>query len=215
MQPYFFPYLGYFQLISAVDIWVNMDHAAFKKKGFMHKNTLKDDQPIRVPLIGASQNLNTREIGVNLDPKLWSKLRNTLHHKYHKAPYYERAMSFLNAALESAPTSLAALNFELITALVKYLGMDTTLVETSIGRTQKSKADGMIDIAQQFGATTIINPIGGQAIYEKGYFQERGIRLQFIKMRLEGAHYEYSIFHHLCYSTPEDLKRLLGEYELV
>ena len=38
MQPYFFPYLGYFQLIQAVDVWVNMDHAAFKKKGFMHKN---------------------------------------------------------------------------------------------------------------------------------------------------------------------------------
>ncbi|MGB1184648.1 MAG: WbqC family protein [Schleiferiaceae bacterium] len=215
MQPYFFPYLGYFQLIQAVDVWVNMDHAAFKKKGFMHKNTVVDEQPIRVPLVGASQNLNTREIGVNLEGKLWSKLKTTLHHKYHKAPYYERAIGFLDAALERQPESLAALNFDLITSIHGFLEMDTQLLDTSIGRTALSRADGMVDIATQLEATTLINPIGGQAIYDKSYFKERGIELQFIQMTLEDPQYQYSIFHHLCHSTAEELRELLDKYELV
>jgi hypothetical protein len=215
MQPYFFPYLGYFQLIQAVDVWVNMDHATFKKKGFMHKNTVVDEQPIRVPLIGASQNLNTREIGVNLDGKLWSKLKTTLHHKYQKAPYYERAIWFLDTALERQPDSLAALNFDLITSIHGFLEMNTQLLDTSIGRTALSRADGMIDIATQLEATTIINPIGGTALYEKSYFKERGIELQFIQMTLEDPQYQYSIFHHLCHSTAEELRELLDKYELV
>jgi len=215
MQPYFLPYMGYFQLMNAVDLWVNMDHATFIKKGFMHKNTVKDDQVIRLPLLGASQNLNTREIRVNLDGKLWSKLKTTLYHKYNKAPYYERAIGFLDTALERQPESLAALNFDLLTSIHAFLEMDTQLVDTSIGRTASSRADALIDIATQLEATTLINPIGGQAIYEKSYFKERDIELQFIQMTLDQPEYQYSIFHHLCHSTPEKIRKLLGKYELI
>ena len=93
--------------------------------------------------------------------------------------------------------------------------MDTQLVDTSIGRTVLSRADGMIDIATQLESTTLINPIGGQAIYEKSYFKERGIELQFIQMTLDQPEYQYSIFHHLCHSTAEELRELLDKYELV
>ena len=66
MQPYFMPYLGYFQLIEAVDVWVNMDHVSFQKGSYMNRNVVAEGAAIRVPLLGASQNKNTRETAIDL-----------------------------------------------------------------------------------------------------------------------------------------------------
>lgn len=73
MQPYFLPYLGYFQLIDAVDVWVNMDHAAFQKGRYMNRNVVAEGLSIRVPLIGASPNKNTRETEIDLHAREWQK----------------------------------------------------------------------------------------------------------------------------------------------
>ena len=215
MQPYFFPYLGYFQLMNAVDLWVNMDHATFIKKGFMHKNIVAGDQTIRLPLLGASQNVNTREIKVDYESKQLSKLLLTLQHRYAKAPYFEVAKKMLEESIAAQPDSLAAFNWSIIQNIHTYLGMDTQLVDSSIGRTDLKKADGMIDIASQFGAEHIINLSGGAQIYDKSYFNERGIRIDFINMVVKSEENGLSIFHHLCHYPAAELKERLTEFELL
>lgn len=215
MQPYFFPYLGYFQLMNAVDLWVNMDHASFIKKGFMHKNIIEGEQPIRLPLLGASQNKNTREIQVDFENKDFWKLKTTLEHKYSKAPFFDQAMDIFKRAESGAPDSLAAFNLHLIHEIHSYLGMETKVVETSIGLTEQKKADGMIEIAQHFGADEIYNPIGGAQIYDKEYFRSQGIELRFLKLDSEEAEDKLSIFHHLCHSSAEELKGRLNDYILL
>lgn len=214
MQPYFLPYLGYFQLMNAVDIWVNMDHATFIKKGFMHKNSVADNQIIRVPLLGASQNLNTREIQVDYNSKLLHKLSITLEHRYAKAPYYQVGKSILAKCIESQPENLSAFNWQLIEQIHAYLGMTTTLVETSIGLTSQKKADGMIEIAKKFEANEIMNPIGGSQLYDKSYFREKGLEINFLNMVVKGEEDKWSIFHHLCHYSADQIQERLTEFEL-
>ena len=66
MQPYFFPYIGYFQLINDVDIYVNLDHVSFMKRSYMVRNTLKNNTQINIPVSNGSQNKICTEVNVLL-----------------------------------------------------------------------------------------------------------------------------------------------------
>jgi len=215
MQPYFFPYLGYFQLINAVDIWVNMDHAKFIKKGYMHKNTIQGNQIIRVPLLGASQNLNTREIKVDLQSKDLIKLRSTLEHQYKKTPFFQQAIEMFDLAISLKPQSLAELNFQIIKNIHSYLGMNTKLLNTSIGMTNKPRTEGIIEIVKNCKGSEYINAIGGRDIYENQSFLEHGVNLKFLNMTSEHPEDRLSIFHLLANLPTDEIKCRLDCYELV
>ena len=73
MQPYFFPYLGYFQLINAVDVYVNLDHVAFMKRSYMTRNMLKNNTPISIPVKNASQNTPCSQTFVDISENYLSK----------------------------------------------------------------------------------------------------------------------------------------------
>ena len=85
MQPYFFPYLGYFQLIKEVDVYVNLDHVSFMKRSYMTRNNLKDNTPINLVLNNASQNRKCNEVMVNFENNYINKFKKTLHHLYNKS----------------------------------------------------------------------------------------------------------------------------------
>ena len=89
MQPYFFPYIGYFQLIDAVDIYVNLDHVSFMKSSYMTRNTLKNNTPISIPVIGGSQNKKCTEVIVKSDDKFVFSFPKTIHHLYSKEKNYK------------------------------------------------------------------------------------------------------------------------------
>ena len=75
MQPYFFPYIGYFQLIHAVDTYIVLDHVAFMKRSYMTRNTLKNNTPINIPVSGGSQNKSCREVTVLADEKWFNTFK--------------------------------------------------------------------------------------------------------------------------------------------
>jgi len=215
MQPYFLPYFGYFQLIDAVDVWVCMDHATFIKKGYMHKNKIQNDITIRVPLIGASSNRNTSEILIDLSGRDWYKLNKTLHQKYSSEPYFSEAKSLLDDASENHNGTLAGFNFSIIQNIVDYLEIDTQLISSSLGLTDKSKSDGIIEIAKGLKASTYINAPGGADLYSKEYFLEKNVNLQFIWPNLIGEFKELSIFHLLCCYSKSELKLKLKNYKCI
>ena len=73
MQPYFFPYLGYFQLIDAVDVYVNLDHVSFMKRSYMTRNQIKNNTTINIPVSGGSQNKTCLEVNALTDEKWFIK----------------------------------------------------------------------------------------------------------------------------------------------
>jgi hypothetical protein len=84
MQPYFFPYIGYFQLINAVDVYVNLDHVSFMKRSYMVRNTLKNNTPINIPVLDGSQNKTCAEVNASADEKWFKKFERTLELLYKK-----------------------------------------------------------------------------------------------------------------------------------
>ncbi len=95
MQPYFFPYIGYFQLIDAVDIFVNLDHVSFMKRSYMVRNKIKDDININVPVIKGSQNKSCCETYVNFSNHFVPKFIKKLKHLYSKEKNYEIVLNIL------------------------------------------------------------------------------------------------------------------------
>lgn len=104
MQPYFVPYIGYWQLMNAVDEYVIYDDVNFIKGGWINRNRiLVNDQPkyFNVPMLGASSMKHINEVGVNNDPKLIRKNLDQLMRAYSKAPYYDKVFPLMEKILTS------------------------------------------------------------------------------------------------------------------
>lgn len=189
MQPYIFPYIGYFQLIKAVDTFVFYDDVAFIKGGWINRNNIllnQEKQRITIPLKKPSPNKLINEIEINLESKDYLKLKPKIQQAYSRAPYFKEVFPIIEHLLNKKLTNISRLAAHSITEICQYLGLSTQFLFSSIDFPQtkgRDRADRLIEIAKQKGAHTYINSIGGQALYEKKYFKEHGIDLFFIKTK--------------------------------
>jgi len=222
MQPYFFPYIGYFQLIHAVDTYVNLDHVSFMKRSYMTRNTLKNNTEINIPVSGGSQNKTCTEVNVMADDKWFNKFEKTLDALYKKSPYYSDVMNniynpwkdHIKVRMDN-PISISYFNISPIYYICQYLDCLRTF-HSSVGITDKKKNEGLQDIAKHHRADTYINAIGGQKLYTKEDFASQGINLNFIKMgELELINPYASILDLLFTYDKEHLKTQLTNYTLI
>jgi len=205
MQPYFLPYIGYFQLIDSVDVYVNLDHVSFMKRSYMTRNIIKDNVRVGVHVHSASQNKNCREIYVNFEKNYNDKFKKTLHQLYSKSPNYNIVNDeIINPCFVDDNINISDFNFNLIKKISKYLLIQTEFIDTSVGLTNKKKGDGLIEITKSLNGDSYINAIGGQSLYDKEYFLENGIELSFIKMSDNIINPYVSILDSL-YTKPKDL----------
>lgn len=186
MQPYFLPYIGYWQLLNAVDRYVIYDDVNFIKGGWINRNRiLQNGAPayINVPMIGASSFKRINEIQVNRDPRVMGKLLKTVEQNYRKAPSFESVMPLMERICRFEGDNLAEFLANSIRVVCDYLGITTTLVMSSqIEKDISLRAqDKVIDICRRQGATEYFNAIGGQTLYDQMSFARFGIRLQFLK----------------------------------
>lgn len=216
MQPYFFPYIGYFQLIQAVDIYVNLDHVAFMKRSYMTRNTLKNNISINIDVSGGSQNKKCNEVEVLANEKWFSKFYKTLELNYKKEPYYNDVISqIIDPWKYSKFNNISEFNFTSIYYICQYLGIQTQFF-SSQGITEQPKNKGLQDITKHFKGTTYINAIGGQKLYNKEDFASQNIDLKFIQMGdLEVDNKYASILDLLFRYDKEHLKEQLNKYTLV
>jgi hypothetical protein len=214
MQPYFLPYLAYFQLISSVDIWVNLDYVTFIKQGYIHRNLVRDEMVIRVPCVGASSNTRINQIGLNFDSREWSKQTKTLDQLYSKFQYYDFVKEILVKASESTQ-NLSEFNFRLIQNICAYLDIETELYSSSEGLTNRSKTEAVLEIVRYFKGSTYINSIGGKDLYEAQEFRDNGIELKFLQTSLIEEFKSLSVFHILAKYPKEMIKEKLNNYTLV
>lgn len=221
MQPYFFPYIGYFQLIDAVDTYVNLDHVSFMKRSYMTRNTLKNNTPINIPVSGGSQNKTCREVTVLADDKWFNTFEKTLETLYKKEPYYNVIIDeMINPWKQSVtsinrPVSISEFNFASIYYICEYLDIKANF-HSSYNITTKKKNEGLQDITKYFKGDTYINAIGGQKLYTKEDFANQEIDLYFIKMGEVEIDNQYtSILDILFRYSKEHIQQQIKKYTLI
>ncbi|WP_097125919.1 WbqC family protein [Spirosoma fluviale] len=227
MQPYFLPYIGYMQLMGAVDTFVLYDDVAFINRGWINRNRLLingQEYLFTIPLKDASQNKRINEVHLADDPKWRSKLLKTIEQGYRKAPCYQTVMPLTEKIINFTTDSIADLIYFSLVELNTYLGLSTRLVaSSSIYANSELKAqERILDICRQEKASRYINPIGGMELYDAPSFTQTGIDLKFIKSkRAEYPQFKndfipwLSVLDALMFNDIPDVRKLLGEYELV
>jgi len=196
MQPYFMPYIGYFQLLNAVDVFVAYDNIQFTKKGWFHRNRILvngEDKMFSVPLKKDSDYLNVsqRELAHNFDSES-KKLNRKLKASYQKAPYYREVMPLVEECFQRGTGNLFDFIYTSLKLLTQVLQIDTKIIISSsidIDHTLKSQ-DKVLAICKNLNADIYINAIGGRDLYAADVFRDEGIKLRFIKTK----HLEYKQF---------------------
>ena len=227
MQPYFFPYIGYFQMMNAVDKFVIYDDVTYIKNGWINRNRILVngmEYMYTIPLKNASSNTLIKEIQISLNTRTVTKLLKTLQQNYRKAPYFEEAFLLISSIFNQETKFIRDLCLKSLQLINMYLDMDTFIVETStIYNNQNLKSqDRIIDICLQEKANHYVNLIGGQDLYDKKTFTNRGINLNF----LESKEIKYSQFTNqfipwlsmidvMMFNSPQKIKQMLNDYTLV
>lgn len=226
MQPYFFPYIGYFQLIAAVDTFIVYDNIKYTKKGWINRNRMLQnsrDAMFSLPLKGASDALDIRERELAADFRC-DKLLNKIKGAYQSAPYFQQCIPLVEQVVRHEERNLFSFLYHSIVSTCDYLGIDTEVrISSSVDIDHSLKSqDKVLALCKTTGAITYVNPIGGMELYSKEDFLEKGIELKFIKSKP----FEYpqfsgdfvpwlSIIDVLMFNPLQDVQNVLGEYELL
>jgi hypothetical protein len=190
MQPYFFPYLGHFSLIASVDRWYVFDITQYTPRTWMNRNRVLHPgggtQYVTVPLANSSNSIRTSEARV-LDPAAarQSIVGKLTHYKRH-APYYRSVVALVHEAFDTATNqSLVELNVRGLQTVCRYLGMRfdfEVCSELDLGLpTSLGAGDWAPNVCSLVGATSYVNPIGGQGLFDPAEFSRRGVDLYFAK----------------------------------
>ena len=228
MQPYFLPYMGYFHLLNSVDEFVIYDNIQYTKKGWINRNRILvngKDKLISLPLKKDSDYLNV------IDRKLsdnWNvekvKLLNLIKSSYKKSPQYSIIFPIIEKCIQLSDNNLFNFILNSLTQLNSFLEIDTKVTISStinIDHTLKSK-DKVIAICKNLNATTYINAIGGQELYNVKDFKNHELDLKFIKSSLLN-YKQYknefipwlSILDILFFNEKQDIIKHLNEYTLI
>lgn len=229
MQPYLFPYLGYYQLIESVDKFVFFDDVNFIKKGWIHRNAIAVQQKryrFTVPLQQISQNKTIRDTLLHPVeyPRWRKKFLTTLSQSYQGSPFFDEAYTLVRKVLSADVDSIADLAASSITTVAKYLGLETDF-EYSSNLSYEQNGDGqdkILSICQLQGAFSYVNPVGGKELYEPEAFKKNNIQLSF----LQPADITYSqatssfisnlsIIDMLMQCSVSEIQEFLKQYELV
>ena len=189
MQPYLFPYIGYFQLIQAVDCFIFFDDVNYIKKGWINKNNLLiNNQPFKfsVPIKNVSQNKLINEVEL-LDFDVWKiKFLKTLEMGYKKAPFYNEVMTVLNRIFSLQFTKISELAAFSVIEISNYLHLTTKFERASDLNYLRNSSTGqekILSICNLVNAHTYINPTNGRDLYDKKKFSEQTIELFFIALK--------------------------------
>lgn len=228
MQPYFLPYIGYFQLINSVDEFVIYDNIQYTKKGWINRNRILDhgsDRLFTVPIKKDSDYLDVvdRKLSESWD-KDRKKLLNSLYMLYHKAPYFKDSFNIIEECLVDDENNLFTFILNSLNKINNYLDIKTNIVISSsidIDHSLKSQ-DKVLAICKAREATTYINAIGGMDLYSKAVFESNNIDLKFIKsqpityQQFDGAFVPWlSIVDVMMFNSKDIIKDYLNSYTLI
>jgi hypothetical protein len=229
MQPYFFPYIGYFSLISATDKWVIFDDIQYIRHGWVNRNRILHPvngwQYIIMPLKQHARDTHICNIET-LETYNWrNKIIGQLAHYKKKAPYFEETMFILSKCFEHNESNLSKFNTYYLKTICEYLEimfdysifseMELDLKEVS------HPGDWALEISTRLSAAEYINPFSGKDIFDKIKFDKRNINLLFLKMKpycysqkRDEFIQDLSIIDIMMWNSKEEIKDMLKMYEL-
>lgn len=226
MQTYFFPYIGYWQAINAVDEYVLYDDVTYIKGGWINRNNILlngQSHLITLPLENSSSFKLINEIFVTSNAKIKEKLCKTIYMAYSKAPYFEQVYPIIEKTVMKDGI-ISEIIYENVLDICEYIGIKTKiLLSSQLTKNNDLKAEEkVIDIVKNLGGTTYINAIGGQELYSKENFSKNNIDLYFIKTKpVEYKQFNnafvpnLSIIDILMFNSKEEVRELLNQYELI
>lgn len=230
MQPYFFPYLGYYQLVKAVDTFVFFDDVNFIKRGWINRNQVLQQNHgylFSVPLSKVSQNQKIKDTELCEFNKWRGDFLKLIEHNYRKAPYFPQVHPWLSDFLQcESYKTISELAIGSVRATMKYLGIEKSYLKSS--ELPYRKEDGtpaqekILSICELLGANTYINPKNGVALYQREGFSSKNIDLNFINMQpVEYCQFKkeqfvpyLSMIDVLMFNDPEAIKNYLDQYTL-
>jgi hypothetical protein len=186
MQPYFFPYIGYFQLMDAVDVFVFYDDAQYMKGGWVNRNRiLLDGTPAwwTFPIVRDDYRLSIRERCYARTPEQVRSLLGKLEGAYREAPHFDAARSLVADYLLHDEPLVSGFNQSVLADLASRLGMRSRLIASSTIDHNRSLGgqDRVIELCRRLGATRYLNASGGRALYDACAFAAAGMELGFVE----------------------------------
>jgi hypothetical protein len=187
MQPYFLPYIGYFQLISSSDKFIVYDNIKYTKKGWINRNRMLHGDSFStfsVPLKKASDSLQigARSVSPEFKP---NKLLNRFQAAYRRAPHRDATMTLLEDILHYQEANLFSFLLHSLRRTCEHIGLNASFHTSSEFPIDPSltKQDKVIALCKAAETATYINPIGGTDLYDHATFADHGIELRFLKSR--------------------------------
>lgn len=190
MQPYFAPYIGYFQLMATVDKFIVYDNIQFSKKGWIHRNRILvngQDSFISLPLKKDSDYLNVSQRFLSdsyTEEKV--KLKRKIEGAYAKAPFYKDVFPLVAEIIDFDNDNLFDYVFNSIKKIKTYLDIDTILEKSSglaFNIEEYKGQEKVLAICKNQEASVYINPIGGVELYDKEIFAREGVELKFLRSK--------------------------------
>lgn len=227
MQPYLFPYIGYFQLMNAVDRFVVFDDVNFINKGWINRNRILVNGKAHlftVPLKNASQNTLIKDLQLAVDDKWKINFLRTLELAYKRALFFDKVFEIVKEVIITKSKFIKEWHLKSLALIKNYLGMNAALVETSTkynNRNLKGQ-ERILDICIKENADHYINPIGGQELYDRQLFYNKDIKLNFLKSE-EIVYQQFknefvpllSIIDAMMFNSKSIIEKYLIQYELI
>jgi hypothetical protein len=231
MQPYFFPYLGYFSLIKHTDRFILFDPVQFIRHGWIERNRILKPgegwQYIQVPLVKFARETNIVDVKINNAENWKNKIVAQLQHYKKLAPYYRNVMELLDNVLADDYDDIVSFNKKSLEAVCKFLGFERNMEVYSKMNLQiepvNAPDEWALNICKAIpGADEYINPPGGQSFFDKSKYDKNNIKLEFLEINL----HEYSqkrldfesglsVIDVMMFNSPEEINTMLDDYKIL
>lgn len=230
MQPYFFPYIGYWQLIQAVDCFVLLDDVQYMRHGWINRNRILKPgegwQYVIVPLAKHAMTSAIREVRVRNGEDWRQRIIGQIDHYKRKAPYFSEMNELIQQLLGAADDDrISHINYSVVKGLCCALGLQRQILlssEMSLDyRAVGDAGEWALRITEQLGAAQYINPVGGAELFDPAKFAAINAEIEFLKSR--PIQYPQrrpvfdpwlSIIDVLMFNGLDGTRRLLDAYEL-
>ncbi len=229
MQPYFFPYLGYYSLIKNTDKWIIFDSIQYIKKGWINRNRILKPkqgwQYIVIPIKKQPRETMIKDTFIDQSANLNNLIRGKLTVYKNIAPYYQDVLELVNKILENEFTKILELNEFILKMTCEYLDIEFKYKIYSEMGLDINKVNGpgdwALNISKALNATTYINPPGGKEIFDKTRFKEANIELKFLNINLIPYNQRRSIFEPslsiidvMMFNSKEEINSYFNNYTL-
>lgn len=231
MQPYFLPYLGYISLIKNTDKFILFDTVQFIRHGWIERNRILKQtggwQYIQIPLEKKQMSTVIKDVKINNKEKWKDKILAQLQHYKKIAPYYYKTIKILKTVFEKEYNSITELNKALLEEICKYLEINTPIsifseMNLKIGEV-KAPDEWALEICKAIGnISEYWNPPGGLEFFDKTKYEKENIKIYFQKINLHNYNQKKEAFEEglsiidvLMFNSPEEVNKMLDDYELL